>query len=208
MKHEWRKHEKNLYMPKTKPELITVPEQKFIMLNGTGNPNNEEFAERVEVLYSLAYAIKMMPKKGYTPEGYFEYTVYPLEGVWDLTEKGRKLAALDKDELVYTIMIRQPDFVTNEVVDKAMDSINKKKSHPLLRDVTFSSINEGLCVQMLHVGPYDSEPESFKIMEEFLEKNNLERASLQHREIYLSDARKVPADKLKTILRFKVKSKA
>src|SRR5690554_5569200 len=110
MKHEWRKHEKELYMPKAKPELVTVPKQKFLMIDGQGNPNSEEFAERVGVLYSLSYAIRMMPKQGYTPEGYFEYTVYPLEGIWDLTEKGRKLDTLDKEELVYTIMIRQPDF--------------------------------------------------------------------------------------------------
>lgn len=204
MKHEWRRHEKNLYMPPAKPQLITVPEQKFIMIKGKGNPNNNEFAERVEVLYSLAYAIRMMPKKGYTPEGYFEYTVYPLEGIWDLTERGRKLATLDKDELLYTIMIRQPDFVTKEVVDKALESVSKKKPHPLLKDVTFSSMEDGLSVQMLHVGSYDNEPESFKIMEEFLIENNLERVTLQHREIYLSDARKVATDKLKTVLRFMV----
>lgn len=204
MKHEWRRHEKNLYMPPAKPQLITVPEQKFIMIKGKGNPNNNEFAERVEVLYSLAYAIRMMPKKGYTPEGYFEYTVYPLEGIWDLTERGRQLTTLDKDELLYTIMIRQPDFVTKEVVDKALESVSKKKPHPLLKDVTFSSMEDGLSVQMLHVGSYDNEPESFKIMEEFLIENNLERVTLQHREIYLSDARKVATDKLKTVLRFMV----
>ena len=89
MKHEWRKKEKNLYVPKQRPELITVPELKFFMIKGTGNPNSEEFSERIEVLYSLAYSVKMMPKKGYNPEGYFEYTVYPLEGIWDLTEKGK-----------------------------------------------------------------------------------------------------------------------
>lgn len=208
MKHEWRKHEKNLYMPQPKPQLITVPEQKFIMIKGKGNPNNKEFAEKVEVLYSLAYTIRMMPKKGYTPEGYFEYTVYPLEGIWDLTERGRKLATLDKDELLYTIMIRQPDFVTKEVVEKALESVKKKKPHPLLNDVTFGNMEDGLSVQMLHVGSYDNEPESFKIMEEFLVENNLERVSLRHREIYLSDARKVAADKLKTVLRFLVKPKA
>lgn len=80
MKFEWRKKEKDLYIPKQKPELVTVPKQKFLMIQGKGNPNHEEFAERVGVLYSLAYAIRMMPRNGYTPEGYFEYTVYPLEG--------------------------------------------------------------------------------------------------------------------------------
>lgn len=107
MKHEWRKHEKELYLPREKPTLASVPEQKFFMIRGKGNPNSDEFSEKIEVLYSLSYAIRMMPKQGYTPEGYFEYTVYPLEGLWDLTEEGRTLDTLDKEELLYTIMIRQ-----------------------------------------------------------------------------------------------------
>ena len=109
MKYEWRKQEKNLYLPGNEPVLITVPQQRFLMISGKGNPNNEEFSEKTGVLYSLAYAVRMMPRQGYTPEGYFEYTVYPLEGIWDLTEKGRKSNTLNKDELVYTIMIRQPE---------------------------------------------------------------------------------------------------
>lgn len=207
MKHEWRKQEKNLYVPKQKPELITVPKQKFFMIKGKGNPNNKEFSEKVGVLYSLAYAIRMMPKQGYTPEGYFEYTVYPLEGIWDLTEEGKKLDTLNKDELLYTIMIRQPDFVTKEVVDKAFENVRKKKPHPLLDKVTFDTLEDGLSVQMLHVGSYDDEPNSFEQMKAYIEENNLERATLVHREIYLSDARKVESAKLKTVLRYKVKSR-
>jgi hypothetical protein len=207
MKYEWRKQEKNLYLPKQKPEFIEVPEQKFIMIKGQGNPNNEDFAERVGVLYSLAYAIRMMPKQGYTPEGYFEYTVYPLEGVWDLTEEGRKLNTLNKDELVYTIMIRQPDFVTKEVFQRALENTKKKKSHQLLNEVTFETMEDGPSVQMLHVGSYDSEPESFVLMKEFIANNNLEIVTLIHREIYISDARKVEPEKLKTVLRYRVKSK-
>ena len=207
MKHEWRKHEKALYIPKQKAELITVPEQKFLMIDGKGNPNNEDFSERIEVLYSLAYAIRMMPKQGYTPERYFEYTVYPLEGLWDLTEKGRVSDILDKDELLYTGMIRQPDFVTKEVVDKAFENVRKKKPHPLLDRVTFGTIEDGLSVQILHVGSYDNEEESFQIMKEFINDNNLEIVSLKHREIYLSDARRVEPEKLKTVLRYTVKSK-
>lgn len=126
MKYEWRKIEKNLYLPKQKPELLTVPTQKFFMIKGQGNPNSDEFSEKIGVLYSLAYAVRMMPKQGYTPEGYFEYTVYPLEGIWDLSEEGRKLETLNKDELLYTIMIRQPDFVTEEVVQKAFERVRKR----------------------------------------------------------------------------------
>lgn len=207
MKYEWKREEKNLYMPKQKPELIIVPKQKFFIISGKGNPNSEEFAEKVAVLYSMAYAIRMMPKQGYTPEGYYEYTVYPLEGIWDLTEEGRRLAALNKEELVYTIMIRQPDFVTKEIVDRAFENVRKKKPHPLLNEVYFDTIEDGLSVQMLHVGPYDDEPQSFAIMKEFIIKNNLEITTLKHREIYLSDVRKVEPAKLKTVLRYMVKSK-
>lgn len=207
MKHEWRKQEKGLYMPKQRPELITVPEQKFIMIEGKGNPNGEEFAEKIGVIYSVAYGIRMMPKQGYTPEGYFEYTVYPLEGLWDLSEKGREFDTLNKDELVYTIMIRQPDFVIGEVFNKALENVRKKKPHKFLQEVRFETIEDGLSVQMLHIGSYDNEPESFQIMKEFIIDNNLEIVSLKHREIYLSDARKVEPEKLKTVLRYTVKLK-
>lgn len=205
MKYEWRKKEKDLYIPKQKPELVTVPEQKFFSLKGKGNPNEQEFAEKIGVLYSLAYAIRMMPKQGYTTDGYFEYTVYPLEGVWDLTEKGRKFDTLNKDELLYTIMIRQPDFVTKETVEKAFEKVKKKKPHSFLKDVIFDTFEDGLSVQMLHVGPYDDEPKSFALMDEFAMQNNLKRTSLLHREIYLSDFRKVEPAKLNTVLRYKVK---
>ncbi len=205
MKYEWKKEEKQLYLPKTLPELITVPKQKFFMLKGKGNPNRDSFAEEVGVLYSLAYAVRMMPKQGYTPEGYFEYTVYPLEGLWDLTEEGRKSATLDKDEFLYTIMIRQPDFVTQDVAGKAFELVRKKKPDSLLEHVVFDTMEDGLSVQMLHLGSYDNEPQSFSLMRDFIEKNNLEITSLKHREIYLTDARKVEPAKLKTVLRYRVK---
>ncbi len=207
MKYEWKKQEKDLYLPEEKPVLITVPKQKFFMLSGQGNPNGEDFAERVGVLYSLAYAVRMMPKQGYTPEGYFEYTVYPLEGLWDLTEKGRKLETLNKDELVYTIMIRQPDFVTEDVVKRAFEHVRKKKPHPLLENVEFDTMEDGLSVQMMHVGPYDDEPRSFEMMKKFIEENNLEITTLVHREIYISDVRKTEPSKLKTVLRYRVRNK-
>lgn len=205
MKYEWKKHEKSLYFPKQIPEVITIPKQTFFMLKGKGNPNSDSFAEKIGVLYSLAYAVRMMPKQGCIPEGYFEYTVYPLEGLWDLTEKGKQSGTLNKDELLYTIMIRQPDFVTTGVVNKAFEIVRKKKPHPLLDDVIFGTMEDGLSVQMLHLGSYDDEPKSFKIMNDFIANNNLVKSSLIHREIYLSDARKVQPDKLKTVLRYMVK---
>ena len=204
MKFEWKKQEKDLYLPKEKPELITVPLQKFFMISGKGNPNDEEFSEKIGVLYSLAYAVRMMPKHGYTPDGYYEYTVYPLEGVWDLTEEGKQSNTLNKDELIYNIMIRQPDFVTQEVVKKAFEHVRKKKNHLFLDDVIFDTVEDGLSVQMMHIGSYDDEPKSFKQMKEFVKENNLEITTLRHREIYISDARKCEKFKLKTVLRYMV----
>lgn len=204
MKYEWRKKEKEYYIPKEKPQLVEIPEFKYFTLKGKGNPNTEAFKECIGVLYSLSYAIRMMPKNGITPDGYFEYTVYPLEGIWDLTEEGRLEETLNKDELVYKLMIRQPDFVTEEVVKTAMEIVKKKKPHPLLEKVEFESIKEGLCVQMLHVGPYDDEPRTFSVMKEFCVENNLEIKTLAHKEIYLSDFRKTEASKLKTVLRYLV----
>ena len=204
MKFEWKKQEKNLYLPKEKPDLITVPQQKFFMISGKGNPNDEEFSEKIGILYSLAYAVRMMPKQGYTPDGYFEYTVYPLEGIWDLTEEGKQSNTLNKDELLYTIMIRQPDFVTQEIVNKAFENVRKKKPHPLLDDVTFATMEDGLSVQMMHIDSYDDEPQSFEQMKKFIKENNLEITTLRHREIYISDARKTEKSKLKTVLRYMV----
>ncbi|WP_125152465.1 GyrI-like domain-containing protein [Clostridium rectalis] len=200
MKYEWRKDEKQLYLPKEVPTLIKVPRHKFFMIKGKGNPNNEDFVERIGVLYTMSYAVRMMPKNGFTPDGYFEYTVYPLEGLWNLTEEGRKLKTFSKDELMYNIMIRQPDFVNEDVVEKAFEIARKKKSHPLLDGIVFDDIEDGLNVQMLHKGSYDDEPETFAKMKEFIYKSNLEIKSMIHREIYLNDARKVKKDKLKTTL--------
>ncbi|SDP75228.1 GyrI-like domain-containing protein [Clostridium gasigenes] len=205
MKHEWRKREKEYYMPKEKPVLVDIPEFKFFMIKGKGNPNREEFSQAVGVLYSLAYAIRMMPKNGYTPERYFEYTVYPLEGIWDLTEEGKNQETLNKDEFIYTIMIRQPNFVTEELVAKAMEIVKKKKPHPLLDKIIFETIKDGLSVQMLHIGSFDDESKTFSIMKEYCEKNNLIIKTKAHREIYLSDLRKTETEKLKTVLRYCVK---
>lgn len=205
MKKEWKKDEKALYLPKTNPELVKVPSMGFFMLDGRGNPNSEAFAEAVGVLYNLAYGVKMLPKKGLEPAGYYEYSIYPLEGVWDLDEKARELDYLDKDSLIYTLMIRQPEFVTDELAREVIEYTRIKKPHPLLEHVRFGMLEEGLCIQMLHLGSYSEEPESFSRMEEFCKANQLERVSKLHREIYLTDARKTAADKLKTVLRFRVK---
>lgn len=207
MKHEWKKKEKEFYIPKNKPEYIEIPSFKFFMIEGKGNPNDDFFKEYIGVLYSLSYAIRMSFKAGYAPEGYFEYTVYPLEGEWDISDEAKNnyTGQLDKNSLIFNLMIRQPDFVTKEFFQEAMERTKKKKPHELLDKVKLVNFEEGKCVQMMHLGSYDNEPKSFKIMEEFCQENNLIRESKKHREIYLSDARKVSPEKLKTVLRFKVK---
>lgn len=206
MKHEWRKKEKNLYVPKEVPTYIDVPSFRYITLNGKGNPNNEEFKTKIGLLYSIAYAIRMMPKKGITPDGYFEYTVYPLEGLWSQERDSKQDAELDKDNLNYTVMIRQPDFVTDEVFHKALEIVKQKlkTDEPLLKLVELKEIEDGSSVQMLHIGSYDDEPITFNKMKAFISENNMSVRSHIHREIYLSDPRKVSADKLKTVLRYMV----
>ena len=209
MKHEWRKKEKDIYSPKNKPEIIKIPEYKFFAIEGEGNPNDDFFPEYIGVLYALSYAIKMSPKKGIKPDGYFDYTVYPLEGVWDINKNAKKTydGKIDKNYLIFKLMIRQPDFVDDEFAKIMIEQTKKKKPHVLLEKVKFVKTTDGECVQMMHLGSYDNEPESFKLMEEFAKKKNLLRISKVHREIYLSDARKVAPEKLKTVLRFKVESK-
>ena len=201
MKKEWRKHEKEFYLPSNKPSIVNVPEFSFFTIRGQGNPNSDEFAEAITVLYSLSYAVKMSIKKGNAPSGYEEYTVYPLEGLWDLTEEGRLKDHLDKKELIYTIMIRQPAFVSAEFASEIIEQVKKSKPHPLLEIVKFEKITDGPCVQILHIGSYDEEPMSFELMNQFRDKQGIRLRTRIHREIYLSDARNTDPSKLKTVLR-------
>ncbi|HRX32140.1 MAG TPA: GyrI-like domain-containing protein [Tenuifilaceae bacterium] len=206
MKHEWKKAEKQFYLPKNKPELITVPSFKFFTINGKGNPNDNSFAEYISVLYSLSYAVKMSQKKGIVVEDYFDYAVYPLEGIWTLNNDAEKTpdGKFNKCDLIYKLMIRQPKFVTAGFAMKMVEMVKKKKPNSLLSEVNFEEITDGICIQMLHIGSYDSEPETFRLMHDFAEKENYIRTTQTHREIYLSDARKTPVEKLKTVLRFPV----
>lgn len=209
MKHEWRKKEKQIYIPKTKPEKIYIPEYSFLTISGKGNPNNPEFSDYIGALYPICYGIKMGLKKNPILKGYYDYTVYPLEGVWDISKEAKKTytenTKLNKNDLVFTLMIRQPDFVTEEYAIEVIKKAKLKKPNPLFEKVKFKKITEGNCIQMLHIGSYDNEYETFRIMEEFAKNAKLERRSKVHREIYLSDFRKIPKEKLKTVLRFKLK---
>ena len=206
MKHEWKKTEKKFYFPNVEPEKITVPKFNFYTIQGEGNPNDDNFAQCVGVLFSLSYAIKMGLKTGEVPKNYNDYAVYPLEGVWDIKEEAKlKMdGKLDKNTLVYKLMIRQPAFITEAFAVQNIESTKKKKPNVLLDQVKFEMIEEGSCVQMLHMGSFDNEPQSFKLMEQFAQVEQLKRKSLTHHEIYLSDARKTIPERLRTILRFQV----
>lgn len=208
-KHEWRKDEKELYNPKTVPSLIKVPKQKFIMIDGKGNPNSEDFSERISVLMSLSYGIKMMLKK----EEVSDYSVYPLEGIWSFSNKEidvienseSESVKLNKDEFVYTIMVRQPDFVTKEIYERIFENVKrKKKDLKYIDKARFEEGHEKLCVQIMYNGPFDTENISFDKMKIFIKENNLKIKSLIHREIYLKDSRKCARENLKTILRYEV----
>lgn len=208
MKHEWKKHEKELYGVNMKPQVIRIPKQKFITIKGAGDPNEAAFSDRVGVLYSLAFPIKMAFKRLAVNDktqseqfSYTDYTVYPLEGQWTTTNPDD---LLDKSSFQYTLMIRQSDYVTEELFQETLAVVKKKKPHLLLDEIRFETIEEGLCVQALHKGSFDDEPATFAKMAEFTETQNLQRSHHDHKEIYLNDARKTPPEKRKTILRFQV----
>jgi len=204
VKLEWRKHFKNLYLPPQIPVKIHVPPMNYLTIEGKGNPNQEGFRTDVEALYTLSYSIRMLPKKGVTPEGFVEYTVFPLEGIWDLDEEGRKMKELNKDHLIYKLMIRQPEFVTEDLFQKVLETSRKKKPDLPLERVKFETWEDGLCVQMMHVGSYDEEPKTFRVMEQFCKDENLVRTDLTHKEIYITDPRKTSPENAKTVLRFQV----
>lgn len=206
MKIEWKKEDKALYLPGKAPEAVAVPAFNFFVIEGEGNPNEPDFSERVGILYSLAYGVKMSPKAGIAPASYAEYTVYPLEGVWDITDEAKRAwtGKLDKGSLKYALMIRQPDFVDAAFAALILERAAAKKPSALYGEVRFERIEEGDCVQMLHLGSYDDEPASFAAMEAFAAARGLRRKSLRHREIYLSDPGRTAPEKLKTTLRFQV----
>lgn len=200
MKYEWRKQDKALYGAKKYPALITIPAQNYIMISGKGNPNDVDFSNRVGALYSLAYAVKSSYKAVSLQEEIHDFAVYPLEGIWTKINGDY----LDKAKLEYTIMIRQPDFISEEMVNEALGMVRIKKPNPLLEGIHFETMQNGLCVEVLHVGAFDDEPVSFEKMDQFSAAHGLRSSENYHREIYLSNANRVEKSKLKTILRYSV----
>lgn len=205
VKLEWKKQEKQYYIPSESPQLIEIPAFNYFCISGKGNPNDAFFAEYISALYTLSYAVKMDLKKN-LPD-HTDYTVYPLEGVWQLGDNACPLqdGTLNKDALIFNLMIRQPDTMSKEYAQETIDRMKKKKPNPLWDQVKFESITDGLCIQMLHIGSYDSEAASFARMETFAAQQQRTRTGKVHREIYLSDARKTAPEKQRTVLRFQIK---
>ncbi len=205
MKYEWRKQEKDIYGIKGQACVIDVAPQKFITITGCGNPNNRGFSEKVSALYTLSYQIKKDFKSLAlkTKQQVNDYTVYPLEGIWSKLRETEKLV---KEELQYKIMIRQPDFITWEMVEEALEAVKQKKPNQYFSNIFPETIWDGKCVQILHTGAFDNEPATFERLDGFCRENNFKRIGSVHREIYLNNANRVPKEKLKTILRYKVSS--
>lgn len=196
---------KTYFTAKTEPELVRIEEARFLSICGKGDPNGKEFAEKLETLYPVAYAIKFACK-----ENGKDFVVSKLEGLWWFDEKkfaGKSLTSsteVPRSEWQYRLLIRLPEFVTKKHVATAAEAVLKKKNLPLARELEFFEMAEGKCVQMLHVGPFSTEPETLRHIGAFIEQNKLGRNGLHH-EIYLSDFRKTKPEKLKTILREPVK---
>ncbi|MBQ9936117.1 MAG: GyrI-like domain-containing protein [Lachnospiraceae bacterium] len=210
MAFDFKKEYKEFYMPKNKPEIVTVPKANYIAVRGEGNPNEEDGAYKnaIGVLYAVAYTLKMSYKTDYKIEGFFEYVVPPLEGFWwqdgvDGIDYG------NKDTFKWISVIRLPHFITRKDFDWAVETASKKKKIDC-SIAEFMTIDEGLCVQIMHNGSYDDEPASVALMDEYLVENGYENDindKRLHHEIYLSDPRKTATEKCKTVIRHPIRKK-
>jgi hypothetical protein len=205
---EYKDLQKALYAPSSKkPAILQIPAMRFAMVNGKGDPNvSRDFEDAVGALYSLSYTAKFLPKKGVVPEGYFDYRVSALEGLWDMPE-GTDFTGFNKADFVWTLMVMQPDFMTEGLFSDIVRQLKKSKPNPALDKLYFKTFEEGLSCQILHIGPYDAEPATFEAMERFTEEQGYRRTEKRHHEIYMNDSRRTSPEKLKTILRFKVEKK-
>lgn len=193
---------KSYYTAKTKPEVVEIERAQFISITGKGDPNGRPFAEKLETLFPVAYAIKFACK-----ENGRDFVVAKLEGLWSFDEKkfaGKSITSssieVPRSEWEYRLLIRMPEFVTKKHLQDAVKKVAGKKELPLGGQIEFFELEEGKCVQMLHVGPFSKEPESLEIMATFMEAHQFKKNGAHH-EIYLSDFRKTKPEKLKTILR-------
>ena len=208
MAFDYKKEYKEFYMPKNKPSIVEVPSMNYIAVRGKGNPNAEgsEYKKSIGLLYGIAFTIKMSKKGNHQIEGYFDYVVPPLEGFWwQNNMKGIDYSR--KEDFNFISIIRLPDFVTKEDFDWARQEAAKKKKEDFSK-VEFLTYDEGLCVQCMHIGSYDDEPATIEMMHDFMTREGFELDITDkrfHHEIYLSDARRVAPEKLKTVIRHPVK---
>lgn len=208
MPFDFKKEYKEFYMPKSKPSIVEIPKMNYIAVRGEGNPNDEngEYKKSIGLLYGIAYTIKMSYKGTHKIDGFFEYVVPPLEGFWwQDGVKGMDYAR--KDDLRFISVIRLPDFVTKDDFDWAVDEATKKKKQDFSK-VKFLTYDEGVCVQCMHIGSYDNEPETVRLMHEYMAENGYELDITDerlHHEIYLSDPRKCNESKLKTVIRHPIR---
>lgn len=208
MVFDFKKEYREFYLPKNRPEIVTVPKANYIAVRGHGDPNEPggAYQKAIEVLYSVAYTLKMSYKSDHKIEGFFEYVVPPLEGFW-WQDGVNGVDYGDKSTFNWISVIRLPDFVTEADFRWAVDTAAKKKKLDCSA-AELLPIDEGLCVQILHIGSYDAEPETVAVLDRFLAENgyvNDFSPIRLHHEIYLSDARKTAPDKLKTVIRHPIK---
>ena len=208
MAFDFKKEFKEYYMPKNKPQIVEIPSMNYIAVRGKGNPNDEggEYKKAIEVLYAVAYTLKMSYKTDYKIEGFFEYVVPPLEGFW-WSDNGGDFDYSDKSELKWISVIRLPDFVTEKDFLWAVETASKKKKIDC-SSAEFLTVTEGLCVQIMHNGSYDDEPATVAVMDEYISENGCVNdlgSERLHHEIYLSDPRKSPPEKWKTVIRHPIK---
>ena len=208
MAFDFKKEYKEFYMPKNKPEIVIVPKANYIAVKGKGDPNEEggAYQQAISVLYAVAYTLKMSYKTDHKIVGFFEYVVPPLEGFW-WQDHIAGVDYTDKSAFNWISVIRLPDFITKEDFEWAVDTAAKKKKLDY-SSAEFLTIDEGLCVQIMHLGAFDDEPATVALMDAYLERNgyanDLNKERLHH-EIYLSDARKVAPEKRKTVIRHPIK---
>lgn len=208
MSFDYKKEYKEFYLPKNKPALITVPSMNFIAVRGKGDPNEENSAykQSINLLYGIAYTIKMSKMGNHRIEGYFDYVVPPLEGLW-WQEGINGINYAGKKDFEWISMIRLPDFVTRAEFDWAIAEASEKKKTDF-SGVEFLTYDEGLCVQCMHIGPYDEEPATIEAMDQFAKEQGYSpdmEDTRRHHEIYLSDPRKCKPENLKTVIRHPIK---
>lgn len=208
MAFDFKKEYKEFYMPKNKPEIVTVPKANYIAVRGKGNPNEIDgaYQQAISILYAVAYTLKMSYKTEHKIEGFFEYVVPPLEGFW-WRDNVDGIDYADKAAFNWISVIRLPEFITKKDFEWAVETASEKKKLDC-SSAEFLTVDEGLCVQIMHIGAFDDEPQTVALMDEYIAQNGYENditESRLHHEIYLSDARKVAPEKWKTVIRHPIK---